>query len=353
LNIGAYVIRRAILMAVVVVGTITVTFVLSHLVPSNPAILFAGGGGMATPAQVELWTQRLGLNKPLYQQFFIYLGQMLTGNFGNSYSYSNAPILPLIEAALPNSITLAALATMLAAAVGIPLGVEAAKRTGKKMDSVLRVFSVGFVALPQFWLGLLLQLGFAVYLHVLPLSSYGGTVLYTMQHPIHTITGSYLVDTLITGNFSVFAAISWSMILPVVTLALYPIGVVIRQTRSAMQGILSQDYIRTARAYGISERSVNYRYALRNALPVIIVILALLLAGSVIGVVFVEDVFALFPGIGSMIAQSTGTGITSSAIGAIDYPLALGLTVVVTIMYTGANFVADMIQIHMDRRIIR
>jgi len=340
-------------MAVVVLGTITVTFVLSHLVPGNPAVLFAGGGGVSTPQQIQLWTQRLGLDKPLYVQFEIYLGQILSGDLGNSYAFSNQPILPLVTAALPNSITLAALATLTAAVIGIPVGVEAAKRSGKKLDSVLRVFSVGFVALPQFWLALLLQLGFSVYLHVLPLSSYGGTILYTSQHPIQTITGSYLVDTLLSGNFSAFASIGLSMILPVVTLSLYPMGVVIRQTRSAMQGILSQDYIRTARAYGISERAINYRYALRNALPPIIVILALILAGSVIGVVFVEEVFALFPGIGYMIAESTGTGITSSAIGAIDYPLALGLTIVVTILYTSANFVADMIQIYFDRRIIR
>ena len=278
---------------------------------------------------------------------------MFTGNLGLSYSFSNAPILPLIEQSLPNSITLAALATILAGVIGIPLGVEAARHGGKKVDSVLRIFSVGFVALPQFWLALLLQLALGVYLPIFPISSYGGSVLYTSQHIIPSITGSYLVDTFITGHWAEFQAISWSMVLPVISLALYPIGVVIRQTRSAMLGILSQDYIRTSRAYGISERSINYRYALRNALPPVIVILALILAGSTIGVVFVEDVFALSPGLGNLIVQSTGTGITSSAIGAIDYPLALGLTIVVTLLYTASNFAADMIQIYFDRRIIR
>ena len=338
-------------MAVVVVGAITVTFVLSHLVPNNPAILFAGQ--YSTPAEVQLWTQRLGLDKPLYVQFEVYFSQVLSGNLGNSYSFSNAPVLPLIEQSLPNSATLAVLATALAAVVGIPLGVEAAKHGGKKVDSVLRVFSVSFVALPTFWLALLLQLAFAVYLPIFPIGSYGGTVLYTSQHQIPSITGSYLVDTFIMGKWSEFQAIAWSMVLPVLSLAMYPIGVIIRQTRSAMLGVLSQDYIRTARAYGIPERTINYRYALRNALGPIIVIVALIGAGSVLGVVFVEDVFALAPGIGNLIVQSTGTGITSSAIGAIDYPLALGLTIVVTLLYTGANFLADMIQIYFDRRIIR
>lgn len=338
-------------MAVVVLGTITVTFILSHLVPNNPAILFAGQ--QSTPAEVELWRQRLGLDKPLYVQFVIYIEDIVTGNFGNSYAFSNAPILPLIEQSLPNSFTLAAIATALAALIGIPLGVEAAKRGGRRVDSVLRVFSVSFVAVPQFWLAQLLQLAFNVYLHVLPLSSYGGELLYTQLHPIKTVTGSFLVDALLTGNFAGMGAIAWSMVLPVTALALYPIGVIIRQTRSSMLGILSQDYIRTARAYGVSEGEINYRYALRNALPPVIVILALVFAGSIIGVVFIEDVFSLYPGIGPMIAQSTGTGITSSAIGAIDYPLALGLTIIVTIIYTVSNFAADMLHIYFDRRLIR
>jgi len=350
LNIGAYVIRRALLMAVVVFGTITVTFILSHLVPSNPAVLFAGQS--ADPTQIALWTQRLGLDKPLYVQFEIYVTNVLSGNFGNSYAFSNQPILPILEQSLPNSFTLAAISTALAALIGIPLGVEAAKRRSGKFDTALRVLTTGFVAIPSFWLAQLLQLSFNVYLHVLPLSSYGGTLLYTQLHPIKTVTGSFLVDTLLTGNYTGFQVIAWSLVLPVTALALHPIGVITRQMRGSMLGILSQDYIRTARAYGVPQRQINYRYALRNALPPVIVILALTFAGSIIVVVYVEDVFSLFPGIGHMIAEATGTGITSSALGVIDYPLALGLTIVVTIIYTISNFVADMLHIYFDRRLL-
>jgi len=335
----------------VVFGTITITFFLSHVVPGNPAILFAGQ--QATPQEVQIWTQRLGLDKPLPVQFEIYLKNVLTGNLGTSYSFSGDAILPLIEQSLPNTFTLAAISTAVAALVGIPLGVEAAKRHGGRFDSVLRLFSVGFVAIPQFWLALLLQLAFNVDLHVLPLSSYGGTLLYIQDHPIKTVTGSFLVDSLLTGNLSGFEHILWSMVLPVTALALYPIGVVVRQTRNAMLGALNENYIRTARAYGLKESEIDYRYALRNAIPPVIVILALVFAGSIIGVVFVEDVFALYPGIGPMIAQSTGTGITSSAIGAIDYPLVLALTIVITIIYALSNFVADLLQIYFDRRLIR
>jgi peptide/nickel transport system permease protein len=351
LNIGTYIIRRTILVAVVVIGTITVTFFLSHVIPGNSAILLAGQN--PTPGEIAKITHDWGLDKPLWVQYVVYLQKLLSGDFGVSYSFSLQPVLPLVLASLPNTFTLAAIGTLLAAVIGIPLGVEAARRSGKWLDSTLRIFSVSFVALPQFWLALLFQLAFAVYLHILPLSSYGGTLLYTDLHPITTITGSYFLDTLLTGNFQGFAAIVWSMILPVVTLALYPIGVVVRQTRASMVGILSQDYVRTAKAYGISERDINYRFALRNALPPVLVVLALIFAGSVIGVVFVEEVFALYPGLGFMILQGTGTNISSTGISTPDVPLILGITIITSLIYAISNFAADMLQIYFDRRVLR
>ncbi len=332
-------------------GTITVTFFLSHAVPSNPAVLFAGQN--PTPDQLAIITKRYGFDTPLYNQFAIYLTQLLSGNLGQSYSISLAPVSDLIFTALPNTFTLAALATALAALVGIPMGIVAAVRSGRFLDSLVRVFSVGFVAIPTFWLGLIFQLIFAAYLGILPLSSYGGTLLYTDLHPIRTITGSYLIDTVLSGNLQGLFAVSWSLILPVLTLALHPIGVIARQTRSSMQAILGQDYIRTAKAYGIPESKINYSFALRNALPPIAVILGLIFAGSVIGVVFVEDVYVLFPGMGYLLCHAAGTCISSTGIGAVDYPLIVGIAVVVSIVYVAANFVVDMVQIYFDRRVIR
>jgi len=351
LNAGAYVVRRALLSVVVILGNVTVTFFLSHAVPSNPAVLFAAQN--PTPEQIANITRRYGFDTPLYNQFVIYVSQLATGNFGQSYSLALTPVSQLISAALPNTFTLAALATGLAALVGIPLGVGAARRSGRLIDSLVRIFSVGFVAVPTFWLGLMFQLFFASYLGILPLSSYGGTLLYTDLHPIKTVTGSYLLDSIISGDLQGFLAVSWSMILPVLTLALYPIGVVTRQTRASMQGILSQDYVRTARAYGIPESKINYSFALRNALPPIVVVLGLIFAGSIIGVVFVEDVYALFPGLGHLLCHAAGTCITSTGIGSVDYPLIVGLAVVVSIIYVLSNFVVDIVQIYFDRRLIR
>jgi peptide/nickel transport system permease protein len=351
LNVGAYVVRRALLSVVVILGTITLTFFISHAVPGNPAVLFAGQN--PTPDQIAKITKEYGFDTPLYNQFFIYVTQLFSGNLGSAYSLAFTPVSDLIFKALPNTFTLAALATAFAALIGIPLGVEAAKRSGKWIDSVLRIFSVGFVATPTFWLGLMFQIVFAASLGLLPLAAYGGSLLYTDLHPIRTITGSYLVDSLLSGNTQGFLAIFWSMILPVVTLALYPIGVLTRQTRASMQANLSQDYIRTARAYGIPESKINYSLALRNTLPLVIVILGLNFAGSIIGVVFVEDVYALFPGIGHLICQAAGTCISSTGIGSLDYPLITGLTLVVAVIYVGVNFVVDMVHIYFDRRLIR
>ncbi len=353
LNVGAYLVKRALLTVVVVIGTITITFFLSHVVPSNPVILLAGQN--PTPEQIARLTHEYGLDEPLYVQFLIYLRQVFSGNLGISFSFSLQPVLPLVLQTLPNSMTLGALATLLAIVVGIPLGVESARRTGRKFDSLMRIFSVSSVALPQFWLGLILQLIFAVYLGILPNASYGGSLLFFDMHPVKTVTGSYLIDSLLTGNFVTFVAIAKSMVLPVLTLALYPIGLMIKQTRSSVMAALSQDYIRTARAYGIKEREVNYRFALKNALPPIIVTAALTFAySSTLGVIYVEEVFNLAPGLGFLLRSSTGTGISSTGIsGALDYQLILGLAIVVGIFYAIANLVADALQIYFDRRIAR
>ena len=351
LNIGAYVLRRALLLAVVVVGTVTVTFFLSHFLPANPALFFAGQN--PTPQQIQAITNQYGLNQPFYTQFYLYMKQVFTGNLGTSFSFQ-LPVLNLILEGLPNTLTLAAISTALALLIGIPLGIEAARRGGKKVDSILRVTSVGFIALPVFWLAIILQLVFAVTLGVLPIGSYGGSLTYLDQHPIATVTGSYLIDSVLTGNWPAFVAVAQSIVLPVVALSLASIGTIIRHTRASMLATLNQDYVRAARAYGLPERQISYRYAFRNALPPVLVYAGLIFAGSIVGIIYVEDVFNLIPGIGYLVLYGTGTGISSTGFtGNPDVPLLLGVAIVFAIIYSITNFVVDMIQIYYDRRIIR
>jgi peptide/nickel transport system permease protein len=347
-DVKGYIVKRTLLSVAVIIGTITITFLMSHLIPGNPAVLFAGQN--PTPDQIARITAQYGFDKPLYVQFYLYLTGLLTGDLGLSY-VMYTPVGKLLAVALPNTFTLAGLAAIIATLIGLPIGILSARYHGRRLDSLLRVFSVSFVALPVFWFGLLIQQSLALHLQLLPIASYGGTLLFFNLHPIRSVTGSFLIDSLIDGDIPAFLAIGRSMILPLLTLSLYPIGVVFRQTRSAMLSVLNQDYIRTARAYGLSEREINYRFALRNALPPLLVTLGLIFAGSIISVVFVEDIFVLTPGVGYLIRTSVAGGQSTTALSSPDYNVILGITIVISIIYVITNFVVDLLQIHFDKRI--
>lgn len=349
MNLATYVARRAALSFFVVLGVLVITFYLSHVLPGNPALLFAGTD--PSPQEIARISEQLGLNKPLYEQFFIYMNNLFHGNLGESISLQK-PVVSLLAEALPNSITLAALATALASVVGIPLGIIAARSRNSAIDNILRIFSMGMVAIPYFWLGLLLQLAFASGLHILPIASYGGSLFFISQSNIPTITGSYLIDALLSGKFSAAAQILWSMVLPVITLAAFPTGVILRQTRGSMLAVLNQDYIRTAKAYGVPDRVIEWRYALKNAISPILVAIALIFAGSLVGTVFIEYIFFLQPGLGFLIFQATGVASTTTSLsGAPDYALIQGVTIVITIAYVVMNFLADVLQMLIDKRI--
>lgn len=345
---GWYVVRRALLSIFVVIGTIIITFYLSHLLPGNPAVLYAGSN--PSPQEIQRITLQYGFNKPPLTQFWIYVTSIFRGDLGTSVVVRQ-PVASLVIQALPNSLVLAGMAAIIAAAIGIPLGILAARSRNSKLDNFLRIFSMGAVAIPQFWSGLILQLLFFSTLHVFPLGAYGGSLFFFSQHSIPTITGSYVIDALLSGNFVAEGQILWSLVLPLATLSAYPIGVVIRQTRASMIGTMNQDYIRTARAYGVSRREIETKYALKNAFGPVLVSLGLIFAGSLIGVVFVEDIFVLQPGLGALVRTGLGVGTTSTSIGAPDVPLILGVAIVVCIVYVATNFVVDMVQLAIDRRI--
>lgn len=344
-----YVAKRVGLAFFVVLGTLTLTFYLSHVLPANPAVLFAGQN--PTPQEIQQISEQYGFNRPLYVSFWIYISDFFRGNLGTSI-VAQQPVADLIAQALPNTLTLAVLVTLVSGALGVPLGVLAARFGGRLLDHVLRVLSLGGVALPQFWVALILQLLFAVRLHVFPIAAYGGSLFFTSNHPVPHITGSYLIDALISGEPYVAARILWSLALPIAALSLHPLSVVIRQTRGAMIGALSQEYIRAAKAYGLPEREIHFRLALRNALTPVMVTLGLVFAGTLIGVVYVEDIFFLKPGLGSLIVQGLGVGVTSTSLAsAPDYPVILGITLVATIVYVFSNLVVDLVQALIDRRI--
>lgn len=331
-----YIIKRLLLGAMVLMGVVVITFFLARIIPSNPAAQWVGP--RATQEQIDQATIDLGLDKPLYVQFGRYIRDLSKGDLGKSLR-SKQPVSKELAAFLPPTIELIIFSTILAVLIGIPLGLNAAKKRDQALDHFCRFFSVGAVSLPTFWVALFLQLIFYSILGILPLGGQMDTkikLLYTVQDR----TGFLLLDSILSGNWVVAKDVFRHMILPSVTIALYPIGLVARMTRSALLEILSEDYIKAARSYGIKERIVLWNYALKNSLGTTITVLALSIGYTLVNTFLVEAIFS-WPGIGRYIAN---------AVVALDYPSIIGVTLVSAFSYIMLNLFADII-IALDPRV--
>lgn len=315
-----------------------ITFVISRLVPSNPAALYAGNH--ATQQDIENARRFLHLDEPIYVQLYYYVKSLFSGDFGESL-LTHSSVLANIMQVLPNTLTLITLSMILALVIGVPVGVLSAIKQSQIFDKVSRVFAGLSVSFPAFWLGLLFQIIFFGMLHILPLQGYlDPSIQYGGN--LQTVTGSYLIDTLITGNLAAFFNLLPHLVLPALTLAAYPIGLIIRQVRSAMVGVLGENYIRTARAYGVSASRINFLYALKNAIIPTLVVVGLTFAYSLTGAFFVEEIFNL-----SGLGQYAALAILAS-----DYPSIVGVTIIGTLFYIGINLVTDIAQAVLDPRVV-
>lgn len=332
-----YIIRRLLLSVGVLIGLTLIVFVLTRVIPSNPASLYLGP--RARPAEIERVNKQLGLDKPLPAQYLDYVGDVVRGDWGNSIS-SKQPVLDEITSRLPATMELVMVAMLLAVVVGTPLGVLSAQLHGKLPDVVVRIISLVGVSMPAFYLGLLLQL---LLFHKLGLffltRRFDGTLRFT--HPIDEITGFYLFDTAVTGNWVAFKDVAGHLVLPALTLAAYPIGLVARMTRATMLEVMEQNYIRTARAYGILERFILYNYALRNAIVPTLTVIGLTLAYLLTGAFYVEYIFN-WGGLGTF---------TTTAFLNLDYPAIMGMTLFGAGGYVIINLVVDLAQAWLDPRI--
>ena len=300
-----YLTRRLVLLLPMVVLISAVVFWAMRLIPVNPAELMLGP--FSTPDQQERAKRELGLDKPIYVQYGIFLGNAVRGDFGRSIK-SGKPVTALIKDTLPNTLLLGTIALLIAYAIAIPMGMMAAVRQNTLLDQAAMGFAMLGMAVPHFWLGLLLILVFAVNLHWLPGSGIG-----TWKH----------------------------LVLPALTLGLEGTALTSRMTRSSMLEVLRQDYVRVARAKGLRESAVIYRHALRNALIPIISLLGLRLGYLVGGAVVVEAIFA-WPGIGRLLVDS---------ILARDYPVVQGVLVMLGLSVIFANLLADVLYAFADPRI--
>ena len=332
-----YFFRRLLLGILVFVGVLVMTFVISRLIPADPMILYAGP--RADPEFREQMREKLGLDDPIPAQFARYAGDVLQGDLGFSFR-TKRPIVEDLKIFLPATLELVITAILVAVLIGIPLGIYGAAHRGGKVDRVSQVVTVAGVSLPAFWLALLLQLGLALWLGWLPL---GGRISrdIALNSPVETITGFYLVDTAVTGNWAAWWDTIRHMILPVLVLATYPIALVSRMTRTSMIESLSQEYVTAARAAGLPERVVLYRFCLKNAIIPTLTVLGLLFAFSITGSVLVEVVFQ-WPGLGKYITD---------AILAVDFPVIMAVTLVVTIIYIVVNLAVDLAQTWLDPRV--
>ncbi len=309
----AYIIRRLLLLVPVAFFVSVITFLLIHLVPGDPARVLLGED--VTPQALAALRRELGLNRPLYEQYVLWVNQALHGNLGESIIL-HQPVLQAIIQRLPVTVELGVGALLFSLLLSVPLGVAAATRRGSQLDWLLNVSSLLGTTIPPFVLGLLLILAFAVIWRVFPPGGY----VPLKEDPL--------------GNLR-------DLVLPMIALGSGSVAVNFRQLRASMLEVLGQDYIRTARAVGLSRRRVNYRHALPNALLPLLTLVGLQAGAILAGAVVIENVF-LWPGVG----QLAVTSILSK-----DYPVVQAVVLLSALSYMLINLVVDIAYTFVDPRI--
>jgi peptide/nickel transport system permease protein len=338
MSIRAYLARRLALVVFVLIGISILTFVMARVVPANPAALYAGP--MARGPAIAEARKVLKLDRPLYEQYVDYMSGLVRGDWGTSLR-THRPVLGDVLLFLPVTLQLVIISLLFSLVVGVALGAHTAHKKGRFIDFVMRVFAVGGVSAPSFFIALVFQVIMFRMLRLLPVA--GMFSVDTMQNnPIGKVTGMPLLDALVTGNFAAFADGLRYSVLPVLALAAFPTGMVMRMTRSAMLEVLGQDHIRMARAMGIPDRVIVNRYALKNALGPVLTIVGLMFAYSIIGAFFIEIIFS-WPGIGTY---------AMSSILSLDYPAIMAVTLVVAIAYVLVNLLVDLTIAWLDPRIV-
>jgi peptide/nickel transport system permease protein len=328
----AFLARRLGFMVVVLLGVSVITFMIAHLAPGDPARLMAGP--QASAQTVEQLRVQLGLDQPLWRQYLHYLGRLVHFDLGVS-NVTGRPVLTELLSRAPASLELLGGGLILALLGGVPLGVWAALNRGRLPDRLARAAAVLGTAVPAFWLGLILIVVFYRNLYWFPASG-----RFTGTPPV-PITGLLTVDSLLQGDLHALSTALAHLTLPVLSLALLDLGVFARLTRNQMLGVMSQEYIRVARAAGLPEWQVVWRHALRNALSPLVTVVAASVAAMLYGSVSVETVFG-WPGAGKYVVD---------AIFNLDFPVIMGFAVLAAAAYVLLNTLADLVYAALDPRV--
>ena len=330
---GTYLLRR-------LVGTIPVMILISLLVflliqaaPGDPTLMLLGED--STAEDIAQARERWGLDQPIYVQYVKFFMSAAQGNFGRSFKYDE-PVLDVIINRIPATLELAAASVIIAVIFAIPLGVWAAAKPNSWVDNTGTTFGLFGISMPSFWFGIMLILLFAGILNVLPSA---GRDTYGIAGP--RITGFYIFDSAIEGNWAGVRDGVEHVFLPALALGSNMLGILMRVTRSSVLEVMHEDYVVTARAKGLEERKVLWRHVVRNALIPVITVVGLELGTLLSGSIIVETVFS-WPGSGSLLIV---------ALNARDHPLVTGLVLVYTTAFVAINFLIDVLYAAIDPRI--
>ncbi|MCP4166399.1 MAG: ABC transporter permease [Chloroflexi bacterium] len=337
MSVFAYATRRLILLVFMLLAVSIITFTLSRIVPGDPARLMAGMNAKAE--QVENMRERLGLDRPLPEQYLRYMGDLVRGDLGISLLNSR-PVSENLRHFFPATLELAGVAFILAVLIGVPLGVISAVKRNTWLDHTSRLAALVGLGFPTFWLGIVLILIFFFYLDWLP----GGQrvdIAVNLNRKAPPITNLILVDALITGDWALMQSGIKHLILPAITLAIAPMARFTRFTRGVMLEEMSKGYVNTARSKGLHNRTVIMRHVMRNAFIPTVTIMGLAIGFMLSGSVLVETIFN-WPGIGQY---------AYDAVFNLDYPAILGTTLLVTVVFMMVNLAVDILYVFLDPRI--
>ncbi|MDQ1078131.1 ABC transporter permease [Pseudoroseomonas cervicalis] len=321
-----YILRRLLLLVPVLVGLSMLVFAIARLLPGDPVRLAAGPN--ASAADVAEVAREFGLDQPLPLQYWHYVTGLLQGDWGVSI-FSRRPVIEDLAAYLPATLELVLAAMLLAVLIGIPAGLMAAVYRDRWPDFLSRAVSLGAISMPRFFLGLLFQLGFAMWLGWLPLS---GRFPLT-EDPPATLTGLLTVDALLTGQWHAFGIALQHLALPAIAMSLSPLATITRMMRASTIEVLQQDYVTTERALGLSARLILFKYVLKNAVSATLTVIGLYFGWLLGGTVLVETVFD-WPGLGLYATQAVLTQ---------DFMPIIGVTLCIGTLFVLVNLLVDLL----------
>ena len=328
-----YIAKRLLMLVPVLLGVSIIAFSLIHLAPGDPARTMLGE--RASQEQLNAIREKYGLDKPLYVQYGVWLNNVLHGDLGKSIT-SHEDVAKEITDRFPNTVELAIAAMIFAIIIGVLAGIISATKQYSAADYTCMGIALFGISMPVFWLGIMLMMIFGVILGWFPI---GGRI--DLLIPFNRVTGFMVFDSIITGNFAALASVISHLVLPAVALGTIPMAMIARVTRSSMLEVLRQDFIRTERAKGLSERTVIYKHAVRNAMVPVVTVIGLNFGLLLAGAILTETVFS-WPGVGRLVVV---------AVYERDYPLVVGCILVFAAIFVIVNLITDLLYTRIDPRI--